>query len=244
MRLDWFASILAIAAGLVFTSFREKEAAADPAGDQPRSESAQWIWGGHAIPPGSENTTLYLFQGKLVKTADGYRFHRQGLYPYPAGAHRLHLVFRLDGMDTSGALPRMMMELREQWLRHGNLVPGFQFDFDCPTGKLEQYSAWLQGIRNALGGDVVLGITGLADWVMSGEKESLRMLIRSADETVFQFYSGPRKITNQARVLDRLESLGLPYKVGFLSNDSAGAALLADPSSRPNCLGYVTFLLP
>ncbi len=244
MRLHWLFATLSISAGLVFASCRGKEAAVDRAGQGPRHESAQWIWGGHAIPAGSENSTLYLFQGQLAKSGDGYRFLKQGLYPYPAKARQLHLVFRLDGMDTSQALPALMKDLRQQWLRHGNLVPGFQFDFDCPTGKLEQYSVWLQGIRKALGGDVVLGITGLADWALSGEKESLRKLILSTDETVFQLYSGPRKIADQAQVLDWLESLGLPYKVGFLSNDSAGIALLANPTARSHCRGYVTFLLP
>ena len=228
---------------LVLAGCHGRESAAG-AGHSPPRETALWIWGGHAIPAGSEGGILYLFQGKLSTSAEGYRFHRQGLHPYPAGARRLHLVFRLDGMDTSRALPDRMIEIRDQWIRHGNAVPGFQFDYDCPTAKLAAYSVWLQGIRKALGDTIALGITGLADWALSGEKASLRKLLGSADETVFQLYAGPRRIPRPDRVLDRLEALGMPYKVGFLSGDSAGVALLADPSARPHCRGYTTFLLP
>lgn len=234
----------ALVSSLVLAGCRGRESAGAGAGHRKPRETALWIWGGHALPAGSAGKPLYLFQGKLTAAAEGYRFRKQGLYPYPAGARRLHLVFRLDGMDTSRALPARMLDIRDSWIRHGNAVPGFQFDYDCPTAKLEAYSVWMRGIRKALGDSVALGISGLADWALSGEKASLRKLLGSVDEAVFQLYAGPRKIPRPDRILDRLESLAMPYKVGFLSGDSAGIALLADPSAYPHCVGYVIFLLP
>lgn len=218
-------------------------------GDPPREKSlarpiANWIWGGRALDTARTPGRVYLFQGMLEHGVSGYRYSRQGLHPHPAGARDLVLVLRASSLDTSAHLAARLIAGRKLWNGHGNTVTGFQIDHDCPTRKLRAYARDLSVLKSRLGPGAFLSITGLTDWARHGSEADLRALAGSVDEVVFQLYAGRDRVKDLGPALDRLEAIGLPYKVGVLSSDTAGLARLSSPTAYPHCRGVVVFPIP
>ncbi|MBW8890437.1 MAG: DUF3142 domain-containing protein [Fibrobacteres bacterium] len=229
-----------------------------PGGTGPEAV-AHWIWGGRALSPEAAKGRVYLFQG-LIKMQDGknpdsgkrnndnqedrFLFVKQGLFPFPAGARDLFLVFRAQALDTAGDLAALLAGSRSAWRGHGNSVSGFQLDYDCPTGKLRGYARFLAGLKRGLGPGTALSVTGLTDWARNGSPEDLRLLAASVDEVVFQLYEGRERVSELRPALTRLESLGLPYKAGLLSTDTSGIAILSRSADFPHCRGMVLFPVP
>jgi hypothetical protein len=205
---------------------------------------ARWIWGGRPMSAEAAQGRVYLFQGLVKREAGGFRFLKQGLFPYPAGARDLLLVFRAQALDTSGDLTALLSRSRTRWNGHGNAVTGFQLDYDCPTGKLRGYAGFLAGLKRDLGPGTALSITGLTDWARNGSAEDLRLLTASVDEVVIQFYAGRDRVAELRPALTRLERLGVPYKAGLLNTDTSGISVLSHSADFPHCKGVVLFPMP
>jgi len=102
---------------------------------------------------------------------------------------------------------------------------GLQIDFDCPTGRLREYAAWLALLRKHLPPGARLSITALLDWFRPGT--AVAEVLRHVDEFVPQFYDSrptpadgalsiaePVDAARWAPVFNRFK---VPYRIGISS---------------------------
>ncbi len=105
----------------------------------------------------------------------------------------------------------------------GYAVRGLQIDFDCPTRLLRRYGEMMKEVRKRLPKHTELSCTGLVSWIRAG---NVGGLLEQVDFWAPQFYEGriPKRIDDETQLsdldevvpsLDRLESLGRPYRIGI-----------------------------
>ena len=135
----------------------------------------------------------------------------------------------------------MVAQRLERWRAGGNRVVGVQIDFDARTRHLEDYAAFLQGLRARLPRDCRLGITGLLDWSANGDPKGLDALAGVVDEAVLQIYQGRHVIPGYRAYLAKLDRLKLPFRIGLLQGGEwqPTPGLEVNPYFR----GYLTFLV-
>jgi len=203
-----------------------------------------WLWAGltEADLPPNTTTPLYIWQGTITQQGAALRYERKGLFPYPLLRAPVFLVFRLEGEKADPErLYKIFEKTADLWQRHGVTIRGLQLDFDSPTGKLLTYGNYLNTVRTALPNNYKLSVTGLGDWVLSGDPAALHRITQASDEIVFQLYQGRESFPEIPLYVERLRKADFPFRIGLLTNtkqEKRIAALEANPYYR----GIVYFL--
>jgi hypothetical protein len=201
---------------------------------------AVWLWAGvRAQPALATAKRLYLLQGQ-VEATDPVRYAAQRAAIPRLGDREVWMVVRVETLAWSPAIYDQMLGALERWRAAGNRVVGIQIDFDARTRHLEDYAAFLRGVRGRLPSDCRLGITGLLDWSANGDPKGLDALAGVVDEAVLQIYQGDHVIPGYQAYLVKLDRLKLPFRIGLLQGGEwqPTPGLEANPWFR----GYVTFL--
>lgn len=202
---------------------------------------AVWLWAGvKAQPALATAKRLYLLQGQ-VEATDPVRYVAQRAAIPRLGAREVWMVVRVETLDWPPAAYDQLLAALGRWRAAGNRVVGVQIDFDARTRHLDDYAAFLRGLRARLPGDCRLGITGLLDWSANGDPKGLDALAGVVDEAVLQIYQGRHVIPGYRAYLAKLDRLKLPFRIGLLQGGEweAPAGLETNPYFR----GYVTFLV-
>ena len=199
--------------------------------------NSYWIWAGieeTSVPPSDE---LYVYQGNFFRAKGNLKFERKGLFPYPARAKKVVLVYGLRMLPDVNLIMSVYKNHQERWLAHSVVVVGIQLDFDSPTQKISAYADYLAKVRAALPKNHRLSITGLCDWV-NGSPPQLQKLRRNVDEIVFQLYQSTSHVKNARQYIRALEQLKQPYKLGMLF----GKALDVELGSMSYLSGIIYFV--
>lgn len=202
---------------------------------------AVWLWAGvRAQPALATARRLYLLQGQ-VEATDPVRYAAQRAAVPHLGNRDVWMVVRVETLAWSPAIYDQLLAALERWRAGGNRVVGVQIDFDARTRHLEDYAAFLQGLRARLPRDCRLGITGLLDWSANGDPKGLDALAGVVDEAVLQIYQGRHVIPGYRAYLAKLDRLKLPFRIGLLQ----GGEWHPTPGLEDNpwFRGYVTFLV-
>jgi hypothetical protein len=202
---------------ILYCGFFSTKASADEYPD------GYWIWAGRTVPDfhSSSKPILYIHQGtfeRCVKQACKQRafiFNQSGLAPHPLKGNAIWIVFRLEALIDKEILIRTYLSAKHRWESHGNHVIGLQLDFDSPTKKLESYCLYLENLRPELKNSK-LSVTGLADWSVNANTETLNRLAKVSSEIIFQLYNGNSKIPNLDQYAQKLLEGTLPFKIGIL----------------------------
>jgi hypothetical protein len=201
---------------------------------------AVWLWAGvKAQPALATAKRLYLLQGQ-VEATDPVRYVAQRAAIPRLGNREVWMVVRVETLAWSPAIYEQLLAALARWRAAGNRVVGVQIDFDARTRHLEDYAAFLRGLRARLPSDCQLGITGLLDWSANGDPKGLDALAGVVDEAVLQIYQGDHVIPGYQAYLTKLDRLKLPFRIGLLQGGEwqPTPGLEANPWFR----GYVTFL--
>lgn len=205
-----------------------------------------WLWAGLSesdLPPHADRGPLYLYQGNLISSEQAPpSFDRKGLFPHPLKKGEAWLVLRLEGQAVDpAALAGLFQKLAHEWERHGVRIEGLQIDFDAPTAWLTSYGDYLAAVRSKLPRSYRLSVTGLGDWILSGDRSALRRMTNAANEIVFQLYQGRHPIARDENYADLLAQANFPFRLGLLS---AGRQdhLIARVKSNPYYRGAVIFI--
>jgi hypothetical protein len=201
---------------------------------------AVWLWAGvRAQPALATAKRLYLLQGQ-VEATEPVRYVAQRAAIPRLGDREVWMVVRVETLVWSPAIYDQMLTALGRWRAAGNRVVGVQIDFDARTRHLEDYAAFLRGVRGRLPRDCRLGITGLLDWSANGDPKGLDALAGVVDEAVLQIYQGDHVILGYQAYLAKLDRLKLPFRIGLLQGGEwqPTPGLEANPWFR----GYVTFL--
>lgn len=202
---------------------------------------AVWLWAGvRAQPALATAKRLYLLQGQIEAT-EPVRYAAQRAAIPRLGNREVWMVVRVETLAWSPAIYDQLLAALGRWRAAGNRVVGVQIDFDARTRHLEEYAAFLRGLRARLPGDCRLGITGLLDWSANGDPKGLDALAGVVDEAVLQIYQGDHVIPGYQAYLAKLDRLKLPFRIGLLQGGEwqPTPGLEANPWFR----GYVTFLV-
>lgn len=198
---------------------------------------AYWIWAGIEAKEAPREATLYVYQGHIHSnrlTAGGLSPHRMD--------NDVYLVYRITGdLPDPGWLVSVFQETARRWQRRGVTVLGMQLDFDSPTSKLLLYSQFLEKLRKHLPATYGLSITGLADWIVFGNKNHLKEMAEHTNEIVFQLYQDRRHFKNIDRYITALHQLRIAYKIGLLTSDNP-ARHRQEALKDPQCKGVVLFI--
>ena len=201
---------------------------------------AVWLWAGvRAQPALATAKRLYLLQGQ-VEATDPVRYAAQRAAIPRLGNREVWMVVRVETLAWSPAIYDQMLGALERWRAAGNRVVGIQIDFDARTRHLEDYAAFLRGVRGRLPSDCRLGITGLLDWSANGDPKGLDALAGVVDEAVLQIYQGDHVIPGYQAYLVKLDRLKLPFRIGLLQGGEWQPTLGLE--ANPWFRGYVTFL--
>jgi hypothetical protein len=199
-----------------------------------------WLWAGVSPPAALESAkTVYVLDGEIRQGAPRF-------IPLRLSAPRTHepeiwLVIRTDTMAWPEGAVEGVARRADGWARNGNRVVGVQIDFDARTRHLDEYAAFLKGVRQRLPTRYRLSITGLLDWSAHGDPRALEALQGTVDEVVLQTYQGRETIPGYEAYFDRLEDFDIPFRVGLVQ----GGRWIEPPSlaRNPRFKGYVVFLL-
>ena len=152
----------------------------------------------------------------------------------------LWLVVRSDTMDWPDGAVDALGKRADRWAEAGNRLAGIQLDFDARTRHLDQYAAFLAGIRARLPSRYKLSITGLMDWSANGDPKALAALTGTVDEVVVQTYQGRSTIPGYDAYFAKMKGFPIAFKVGLVE----GGQWFEPEGLRtnPNFRGYVVFL--
>lgn len=202
---------------------------------------AVWLWAGvRAQPALATASRLYLLQGQ-VEATDPVRYAAQRAAVPHLGNRDVWMVVRVETLAWTPDIYEQLLAALGRWRAAGNPVAGVQIDFDARTRHLEEYAAFLRGLRARLPRDCRLGITGLLDWSANGDPKGLDALAGVVDEAVLQIYQGRHVIPGYQAYLAKLDRLKLPFRIGLLQGGEWQPA--PGLEENPYFRGYVTFLV-
>jgi len=178
-----------------------------------------WLWAGLTEKdiPKDFNGTLYIYQGIIEDKAGYATLDHKGIFPYPIKQGNIGLVFRLAKLANPREIADVYISSANDWARHGVKIQSLQIDYDCPTSKLKEYAVFLSKLREALPRQHALSVTGLGDWIVSGDREDVEKLATVADDITFQLYRGRRYLPNAADYIIELGHARFPFRVGLLA---------------------------
>jgi Protein of unknown function (DUF3142) len=229
LRSAWVLAILLACAG----------AAAASGVDEARYDSF-WLWAGVKTQPGLAHAReLFLLASEVDAREPVRLLSRRGAVPDLPDTP-LWLVVRVETLAWPPEVYGQILAQLGRWRAAGNRVIGLQIDFDAHTRRLQNYAAFLSGLRRQLPAEYRLGITGLLDWSSNGDPKGLEALGGVVDEVVIQTYQGRHTIPGYAAYLSRLGRLDIPFRIGLVQAGDwqAPPGLAANPWFR----GYVVFL--
>lgn len=206
-------------------------------------DTGYWIWAGITARDAPPDTTLYIYQGLFTTGTDGTTdFRRNGLYPYPLESPPVYLVYRLEGqLPDPSPIVRQFEKDRANWQHHNVTIAGIQIDFDSATSKLLIYRNFLEILRQKIPSTYHLSITGLGDWAVQGNKDTIRAITEIVDDVSYQLYQDRAPVTNITFYIEALEHYPFPFRLGLLANASQNA--YSDRlSNNPNFKGIIYFI--
>lgn len=227
--------LIALAGALALAS------CSDPGRVDPRDYDAFWLWAGvEPQPVMQEARIIYLLDGE-VRAGEGARYVALRPEPPRLPGKQVWLVVRADTLRWPESAYGTVGRRLAQWRAAGSDLQGLQLDFDARTRHLEEYAAFLQGLRNRLPAGYRLSVTGLLDWSANGDPEALEALGGVVDEVVIQTYQGRETIPGYEAYFGRMRGFGLPFRVGLVQGGRwrEPEAVRSNPKFR----GYVVFLL-
>jgi hypothetical protein len=201
---------------------------------------AFWLWAGvRPQPVLAQARHLYILSSAVIASAPARLVGQRPAVPHVAGRD-LWMVVRVETLRWPPLVYQQVVAQLQRWRAAGNRVVGLQIDFDARTRHLEDYAAFLTGLKRQLPPDCRLGITGLLDWSANGDPQGLDALASVVDEVVLQIYQGRRVIPGYAGYLARLDHLRIPFRIGLLQ----GGDWQPPPglTGNPRFRGYVVFL--
>jgi len=202
---------------------------------------AFFLWAGVKPQPVLATArNLYLLQGQ-VEAGDPVRLVAQRSALPRISDAEVWMVVRVETLDWPPSVYAQVLSALARWRAAGNDVVGLQIDFDAGTRHLDNYAAFLAGLRQRLPRDCRLGITGLLDWSSHGDPAGLAALAGVVDEIVLQIYQGRRVIPGYAGYLAALDRVAIPFRIGLLQGGDWQAP--ADLTANPWFRGYVVFLV-
>lgn len=184
----------------------------------PSRTPAYWLWAGITARDAPLDGEYYIYQGLITLGEQQTNYKHIGLYSYPLKAKQIYLVYRFGKKlpDPRASVTTFLKEA-EKWKRHHVKVKGLQIDFDCGTRQLGMYGEFLKMLRQCLPKQYSLSITGLGDWVMDGDKNSLQIIASNTDEIVFQLYQGRKPIPSSQFYINALKKYPFPFRIGLLA---------------------------
>jgi hypothetical protein len=210
-------------------------------GVEARDHDSFWLWAGVTPQPVLRQARqIYLLQGEVRAQPTVHLVAQRAALPRVRHAD-LWMVVRVETLRWNPAVEEQVLAQLDRWSRAGNRVVGLQIDFDARTRHLDDYAAFLRGLRARLPARYRLSITGLLDWSANGDPAGLDALAGVADELVLQIYQGRRVIPGYAGYLRRLDRLRVPFRIGLLQGGEWQAP--ADLAANPMFRGYVVFLV-
>ncbi len=110
-----------------------------------------------------------------------------------ASARPVIVVVRIDGPPERASPESVradLLRLVALWRKQeGIRLVGVEIDHDSPTARLHDYSLFLAGLKEALGGTLPLSVTALPTWLASPD---LSEVLAVADESVLQVHAVSR----------------------------------------------------
>ncbi|HEX4761770.1 MAG TPA: DUF3142 domain-containing protein [Sphingomicrobium sp.] len=213
----------------------------DPDRVDPRDHDAFWLWAGVSPHPALQDARIiYLLDGE-VRADEAARYVALRPEPPRLPGKQVWLVVRTDTLRWPEGSYSIIGRRLAQWRAAGGDLEGLQLDFDARTHHLDEYAAFLQGLRDRLPAGYRLSVTGLLDWSANGDPETLEALGGIVDEVVIQTYQGRETIPGYEAYFERMRGFGLPFRVGLVQGGR-----WREPEglrSNPNFRGYVVFLL-
>lgn len=205
-----------------------------------RDHDSFWLWAG--VKPQAVLSTakqIYLLQGQVSAKPHVRLVSQRAAAPRVQSAD-LWMVVRVETLRWTPEVYAQVLTQMGRWAT-GNRLVGLQIDFDARTRHLDEYAAFLRGLRRSLPARYRLSVTGLLDWSANGDPAGLQALGGVADEIVLQIYQGRRVIPGYRDYLRRLPSLRMPFRIGLLQGGewSPPVGLERHPMFR----GYVVFLV-
>ena len=211
-----------------------------------RTRTGVWLWAGVSAPQLAPNETLYLHQGSLIagQGKNPARLIPLGISPHKIKPpHNLVLVYRIDRLEQDDKIVELFLAQAEQWRLRGMPVSGIQLDFDSPSHGLDRYLNFLRQFRPLLPKQYTLSVTGLADWAVSADRDTLAQIASLCDEIIFQLYTGRTKIKNLTDYLARLARLEIEFKLGTIDSIDLCMPQMLAVSANRGFRGYVQFIL-
>ena len=203
-----------------------------------------WLWSGVVPQPVLKQARcVYVLQGQIEAQRGNesqVRFLAQGVAVPHHRPVEVWLAYRVHTLHWTPREYAILLAQLHRWRQAGNTVAGVQVDFDARTLHLQQYMAFLEGLRGRLPSEYRLSITGLLDWssrIGTGDVNRLRGIV---DEVVVQTYQGRRTIENYSAYLPRVSRLTLPFKIGLIQGGTWDAPTYI--ATSPWFRGYVVLL--
>ena len=213
--------------------------------DAPRSLSpsnAYWLWAGISAKDAPSNAVYYVYQGRIDYQQRTTRYQHMGLYPYPLQTKKIFLVYRLHGKwPEIATIKDVFLSAAQHWQWHAVSVAGIQLDVDVATKGLLDYSDFLRAFRQQLPAHYHLSITGLADWVETGDKTALQAIATSVDDIVFQLYHHRHTLAGIDRYVHALQHYSAPFRIGLLYHEPK-AKSIATLIKNPAFHGVIYFI--
>ena len=200
---------------------------------------AFWLWAGVEPQPALKHASrIYLLDAE-VRPGKSLLISQRPSLPHLPNTD-VWMVIRVDTLQWPPAMYSQVLDELERWKKAGNHVVGLQIDFDAHTRHLEDYAAFLAGLKQRLPAGYQLGITGLLDWSSNGDPRGLEALAGVVDEVVLQIYQGRHVIPGYESYLAKLDRLKVPFRIGLLE----GGEWHQPPglASNPYFRGFVVFL--
>ena len=208
-----------------------------------------WYWAGVNPVTGkiAASDNLYLHQGSVVRSksnSDNLEFLKLGISPYKLPNHEsTYLVYRLDKLGLVDQVIDAFSTDSYQWELRGNHIEGVQLDFDSPTHNLQGYIVFLKAFRNKLPQTFKLSVTGLADWPATGDTNDIQMIVKTADEIIFQLYSGKAPVKNLDLYMNKFSKLSIDFKLGVLESMGTDSKEFKLIKRNQHFKGFVYFLI-
>ncbi len=147
------------------------------------------------------------------------------------------LVWRFADATTppaefAGSLAKRYAALKAKAEQQGLHVVGIQLDYDCPTGRLAEYSQFVQALRPNLPKDDRISVTALLDWFRP--HTGIEQVLSQVDEFVPQFYDAKSNANGPGNQTDLVAEIAHPV-------DPAYWAMIFNRFQRPYRIGIASF---
>lgn len=227
-------SVLILGLAILLVTFSDKS--------QINLKTSYWIWAGITANDAPNNAELYIFQGQINTNKTQSTFRRGGLFPHPIKSPPIYLVYRLEGtLPAAEYVTAIFKKDAANWQHHNVEIQGLQIDFDSATSKLLIYSKFLRDLRHHLGQNDKLSITGLGDWAVQGNRDTIKDITDTVDEVVYQLYQDRHTLPDADYYVTALERYPFPFRIGLLEKDRK-ASYSTTLSKNPYYQGEIYFI--